>query len=343
MPIPISRPTMRRRYMHSVLTQLVDEEVGPGKTTRELIHGLAGHLGMSGGIALSSAFTAICAAVDLLQLTAGDRVAIPALAPGVYVDALRSRGLELRLVDADPESGTASPEALRAEIAAGVRGVVIHHTLGLPMAYDAAVEAGLPTLEDVSATLPAATPVEEGLLPTGPELALVSLEEGGLLNGGSGAILLTRRKSQQPALKTAAYSAAHHQQLANMNAALALAQLADLETDRVRRQEIVLLFRSAVRKSRHEPLTTPNDTASPVSVFPVRLKDGMTEARQYARKHGVETRPVFEDVAAARAPELAETCPNARRLLLSCLGFPLYAMLSRKDTESVCRVLATLP
>jgi dTDP-4-amino-4,6-dideoxygalactose transaminase len=343
MPIPITRPTMRRRYMHSVLTQLVDEEVGPGKTTRELVSGLSGQLGMAGGVALCSAYAAITAAADVLGLTQGDRVALPALSPSVYLDALRSRGLEVCLVDVESDSGTASPDTLRAVIASGVKAALIHHTLGLPMRYEAATESGTLLLEDLSATLTAGSPTEDGLLPAGADLALVSLEDGGLLTGGTGAILLARKKPLLPALKTAAGNASVHQQLANMNAALALAQLADVSTDRTRRQEIALLYRSALRKSRHEPLVAPDDAASPVSIFPVRLKDGMAEARQYARKHGVETRPAFEEVCASSAPELAESCPNARRLILSCLAFPLYPMLSRKDAEAVCRVLATLP
>jgi len=45
MQIPLFRPTMRRRYMHSVLTRLVEEDIGPGKTTRELVNALALRLG----------------------------------------------------------------------------------------------------------------------------------------------------------------------------------------------------------------------------------------------------------------------------------------------------------
>ena len=103
------------------------------------------------------------------------------------------------------------------------------------------------------------------------------------------------------------------------------------------------MYREALKRSRHETFVASGDGGTPVSAFPVLLQDSLADVRQYARKHGVETRPAYSESCLAAAPELHESFPKARRLLLCCLLFPLYPMLSRKSAESVCKVLATLP
>jgi dTDP-4-amino-4,6-dideoxygalactose transaminase len=329
--------------MHSVLTQLVDEDIGPGKATRELVAALSAYLGAAGGAAVTSLYAAVALAAELVGLKPGARVVVPALAPAVYRDSLSSRGLEVVLVDVDPQTGTPSREGLAAALSGGAAAVFAHHTLGFPMAYEAATEAGIPIIEDVTSSLPPAAPAEDGLVPSLPDLLLVSLDAEGLITAGAGATLLTRRRSQLAALKGAACNAAQHQQLPNMNAALALAQIQDLDHDRARRQEIALMYREALRRSRHGTFAASGDGGTPVSSFPVLLQDSLADVRQYARKHGVETRPAYAESCLAAAPEQHESFPNARRLLLCCLLFPLYPMLSRKSAESVCKVLATLP
>jgi dTDP-4-amino-4,6-dideoxygalactose transaminase len=342
MHIPIYRLTMRRRYMNTVLTQLVEEDVGPGKATRDLVSGLSACTGAAGGIAVSSTFTALVAAVDAIGIQPADRVVVPALAPAVYLDALRARGLVVVLADVDPETGSVSAETLAGHLADGARAVFVHHTLGAAMGYDAATEAGLPVIDDLSTRLSPA-PEEATLAQNGAGLVLVSLEAGSLIRAGGGAVLLARKRSQIPTLKTAAHNASQHQQLGNMEAALAYAQLQDLGGDSARRQEIALLYRGAVRKTRHETLGGPQEDPAPPCAFVVKLKDSLAEVRQYARKYGVEARAAFEDTCVAVNPEAADLCPNARRLHLCCLLFPLYPMLTRRSAETVCRVLATLP
>lgn len=343
MHVPHFRPTMRRRYMHSVLTELVDEDIGPGKTTRELSAALSTYLGAAGGVALTSTYACLSLAAEALGLKAGDRVVVPALAPSVYLDALRSRGLLVALADADPQTGAVSADTLRPLLGDGTRAVFAHDTCGLPCSYDSAIAAGIPVVQDVTHSLPPAPSADDGLAPELAELILASLDGTGAITAGAGALLLARKRGTVATLKNPEGNLTRHQELPNYAAALALAQLQDVGADRARRLEIAALYRGSIQKSRHEALPARAEAGVPAYAFVVKLKDSLSEVRQYARKHSVETRPAFEDCCAAVADDLAETCPNARKLLLCCLLFPLYPMLSRRNVESICRVLATLP
>jgi perosamine synthetase len=103
--------------------------------------------------------------------------------------------------------------------------------------------------------------------------------------------------------------------------------------------------------------------------FPVLLREGLREVRQYAAKKNVDTQPAFRDsviavntapaeghvasgdadpdVGAGAGPAQLATAershPHARDLLWRCLLFPLYPSLTRKDVHLICKVLSTLP
>jgi perosamine synthetase len=343
MHVPLFRPTMRRRYMHAVLTQLVDEDIGPGKITRELTSSLSAYIGAAGGVAVTGTYASLILAAEALGLKPGDRVVVSALAPSVYLDVLRFRGLEVVLVDCEPDTGRVSADSLRPLVGSGAKAVFAHDAWGLPFAHEPASEAGIPVVRDATYSLAPAPATEGALVPDPADLVLLSLDGTGAIAAGGGAALLSGRRALLPALKSAAGNLAGHQQLPNYGAALALALLHDVDNDRARRLEIVGEYRSAVQKSRHATLSAGMDARVPAYAFVVRLKDSVAEVRQYARKHGVETAPAYEQSCVAVAGELASGCPNARKLLLCCLLFPLYPMLGRKDVEGVCRVLATLP
>jgi len=134
-----------------------------------------------------------------------------------------------------------------------------------------------------------------------------------------------------------------YSQLADMNAALGISQLAALERFVLARREIAQVFAQSLLRCRHSPLVQKLDAENVLSSFPVVLADGMKEARAYAMKKGVEAVPAFSDTIAAVDEPLAEACPRARSLMLRCLLFPLYPMLAKRDVEIISKVLATLP
>jgi tRNA-2-methylthio-N6-dimethylallyladenosine synthase len=90
-------------------------------------------------------------------------------------------------------------------------------------------------------------------------------------------------------------------------------------------------------------LIQKSDAENVLSSFPVALSDGMKEVRQYAMKKNVDTHPAFADTIAALEDSPAAHCTSARSLALRCLLFPLYPMLGKRDVETVCKVLASLP
>ncbi len=131
--------------------------------------------------------------------------------------------------------------------------------------------------------------------------------------------------------------------MSDMNAALGISQLAALESFVQARREIAAAYTQSLLKSRHKPLLQKLDAENVLCSFPVVLAEGMKDVRQYALKKNVDTLPAFAASIAALEDSPAAHCANARSLVLRCLLFPLYPMLGKRDVETVCKVLATLP
>jgi len=341
MALPVFRPTVKRKDMDSVLSCIVSDKLGPGAISRELVSRAAHLLGHSGGAALGSAFLALSVALESLGLARGDAVVLPALAPSLWLRVLLDKGLVPLVADVDPESAAIDPQEVAKLVPRGAKAILVPHTLGIMADMEALRSHGLPVLEDASQALGGRL----GEQPCGGagDLCLLSLDPDEIVTCGGGALLLARGRQAAAAVRRIVESSPMYSQLADMNAALGISQLAALERFVLARREIAFAYSQSLLKSRHKSLLQRGDAEHVLSSFPVALKDGMKEARQYALKRNVETFPAFADTLAAREDPPAFPCPHARSLALRCLLFPLYPTLGRRDVEAVSKVLATLP
>lgn len=341
MAVPIFRPTVKRRDMGSVLTCIVSDQLGPGEVSRDLV-GRASHLlGMAGGAVLTSTYLALSVALEALGLAPQDGVVLPALAPALYLRVLRDRGLRPLVADVEAETGGIDPQEAARLAESGAKAVIVTHGLGILSDVEALRAGGVPVIEDASQSLGG----KVGEKPCGGagDVTLVSLEPPHIITCGGGALLLARAKAGAAAIRRVVESSPLYAQLADMNAALGIAQIAALDRFVAARRELAQAFQQSLLRSRHASLVQKLDAENVLSSFPVVLADGMKETRAYALKRGVETLPAFADSVAAADEELAEACPRARSLMLRCLLFPLYPMLAKRDVEAITKVLATLP
>ena len=329
-------------------------------------------------------------------------VLMSALAPLSYVYAARAAGLHPLLVDVDPETGSLDAESMQRMLAHRPRALVIGPPLGSGEPLEDARAAGVPIVEDLSAGLlgmvtdragaapgsaapgsAAATrragangaaggaeddsPANQAESPPTPgpagDVLVIGLQAPGALAAGGGGLVLPRSPRGRRWL--AGYGARFGWAgLADVNAALALAQWRDLAAGRRRCTELAARFRDAVARSRHRTLA-PVAAAGPL--FPVVVADGLRAVQRYATRHHVETKLACEGTAitgvlpaegdsvdgdGAAAPSqpgapaagaAEERLAGAQELARRCLLFPLDPELSDAQAGQVARVLATLP
>ncbi len=327
--------------MGSVLSCIVSDKLGPGEISRELVSRACQLLGHSGGISLCNTYLALSASVEALGLAARDSVILSALAPSLWLRVLQDRGLVPLVADVDPESGSIDAREVAQLAQKGAKAILVHHTLGVISDVEALRTHGLAILEDASQGL-------GGTLAGAPcgskaDLCIISLRPEDIITCGGGALVLAKAKPLALVLRRIVEGNPLYSPLADMNAALWISQIAAVDDFARIRREVAGVFAQSLAKSRHRSMVSDLDADNVLSSFPVSLKDGMKDARQYALKKNVDTLPAFAEAIAALDDGPAAHCANARSLALRCLLFPLYPMLGKRDVETVCRVLATLP
>jgi perosamine synthetase len=327
--------------MGSVLSCIVSDRIGPGEVSRDLVSRMCQYLGMSGGVSLSHPYLALSLALDSLGLGAGDPVVLSALSPSLHVRVVKDKGLVPLLADVEPESGSLDPREAEKLLSRGPKAIVVHHSLGIVAQMEAIKAFGLPVIEDISQGL--GGKIGESVCGGSGELSVISMFPEDIVTCGGGAVVLAKSRNAAAGLRRLAEQSPLLSPLADMNAALGISQIHDLERFISARREIQAAYAQSLMKSRHKQLIQKGEVDNVLCAFPVALADGMKDARQYAMKKNVETAPAFAEAAVSRDDAADFPCPNARSLMLRCLLFPLYPMLVRRDVETVQKVLATLP
>jgi perosamine synthetase len=395
MSIPVFRPTLRRRDFNSVLGCLVSDRIGGGPLNHELTVELARYLGVAGGACLATFAQAVQCALEALGLTAGDAVVLSALAPADYLGALAGRGLRALVADVDPSNGLVLRSAVERHLAASPKALVLHYPLGCVPESEELFSLGLPVLEDISQALgaslgtpgggeaggqsggeDASRPAEESPPRCGSlgAVSVLSLAPEGIITAGGGAAVFARERRDLKSLRDAVERQPRDALLSDMNAALGLAQVREIEGFLKTRRSIGEIFSQAVARSRHGRLGPWQESAGVPFAFPVLVRDGVKQVRQFAMKRNIETCSAFGDCVAAigqapaeppaEGPAEAREAPAAeardaradtasaaaapalsaaRDLLARCVLFPLYPTLLKRDLQLIAKVLSALP
>lgn len=359
MDTPVFSSYIRRKDMNSVLDCMVTDSVGPGSAYQRFTVLAREKFGCEHAAALRSPVQALVMALEILGLEPGSSVIVSAFSPLWYDHAIRSAGFLPVVADVLPGSACIDPEAAAALAAAGARAIVASAWLGIMPDFDRLSELGLPLIEDASHSLTAFTATRRA--GSNGILTLLSLESGGMITAGEGALLWATGKREAQVLRNRAEALPRELLMSDFNASLGFAQLKDLEKLQAKRKEFYALFQRSLLQSRHSLLTQEAPPARPLEgqdpaqavtdeagepsyfTFPILLRTGAKDVRAYARKKDIDTQGAFEGTL-AESELLAEgACPQARALALRTILFPLHPSLNAETVRNIIKVLATLP
>jgi dTDP-4-amino-4,6-dideoxygalactose transaminase len=314
--------------------------VGPGEYLDRFQRTAREALGFDYGFAVRSPFLALGLALDALALTEGEVVALPALAPAYYAEALDSRRLVPAFIDSKPDSAEPDLAAI-AYLDPRPRAMVLHDSLGILPDPEEVASLGLAVIEDASNAIGAYRgEARSGSLGS---IAVLGLEHDSIVTSGGGALLLAFGKREAQVLRNLAESISPEIKMTDYNAALGLAQLRDMETSIARRRELASLFAQALTRTRHRLLSQGGEGEPGFWAFPVSIASSVKDVRAYAKKKEVDTELAFEGSLLAKGFVAEGACPNARSIAMRCVLFPLHQRIGAAAAEKISKVLATLP
>jgi dTDP-4-amino-4,6-dideoxygalactose transaminase len=290
--------------MDAVLTCMVTDNLGPGSLSDQLTGAVGDYLGLAGGIALRERRRAFSLALERLDLDPGTGVVMDPLVPHSYHAALLERGLVPVYADVTDASLCIDPELAEASISrisdhgGPVGAIVTHTTLGFVPDMDALSSLGVPLIEDISEGIGGNTGSQR--VGRFGRCVVVAMEPDGVITAGGGSLLLVGSKGDRTALRRKAEALSSEALLPDMNAALGLTQIKEIEKFVARRTEIASVYSRAIMRGRHRSPVQPGEAQNVHLTFPVVIEGSVADVISYARKKGVEVKRAFEASALAR-------------------------------------------
>ena len=344
--IQFYKPTLRRKDMDSVLQTMVNDQIGPGKISRDFVQAFCDEVKATSGAAYRTYPDCLTAALRLAGAKDGVRVAVSPLSPAIYRTVIEDTGAQMVLVDVDKQTGC--PD--EAQVAAsGAEILMLYENLGtLPARYNdqttfaESYDYGtVKVIEDVSESIGSA--IKDEILPGAlGGIIVCSLEDDCVLSAAGGAIMAVRGEY---VISLRGKGPSKYLRMPDMNAALGNVQLANLASGCAKRREILKSYQQSLAKTRHRQFgLSLLDLASNAGFFAVQLDSRPDETVKFAEKHGVPVRMAFEDCLFKDFEgDPFEVAPVAAGFYYRTVRFPMYSFLTASDVEEISRVVAHLP
>jgi len=343
-----------------ILSRVIGEGFfNDGKYTDEFSERLAERLSVENGIALSSGTAAIACALFSLGIGPGDEVLVPDVTFIATANAVTLTGARAVIVDVEPASLSMDPVAARRAITPRTKAILPVHVSGragtLGEVLQLGREKGLPVVEDAAEALGVVAMGRP--LGTHGELGCFSFSPNKTITTGQGGMIVTRNshlaqrirelKDQGRAERGTGGDDAHpvlgfNFKLTNLQAALGLAQLQDLDRRMQRMKVIGQVYRREL------------GGVEGIRTFPADLEGGeipqwtdvLTERRddlvRHLNGHGMMCRKFWHPLHAHPPYRRPDTeFPVSTAIAPKAFWLPSAFQMSETDVVKVCNCIKT--
>jgi len=332
---------IRRKDMDSVLNCLVTDRLGAGEVGERFIKAAKERFGFDFGLVVRSPITALDVAIGCLGLVSGDAIALSALSPAWAYRAITARGLRPVWLDVDTASASLTHTSFERLTTEPVKALYLAEPWGIMPDPAGLVELGVPIIEDATFSLGASCGEQKaGFLGT---FTILGLEHASSMTAGGGALLYAPGRRDAQALRNTAESLLPEERMSDMNAALALSQIKDLDKFVEKRRELSELYAQSLARAHRRPLAPACEGEPSNFGCVVVLESGVKDVRAYAKKKEIDTVMAFDDSCSAAGFVPEGACPLAASLVNRSVAFPLHQRIGKTAAQKISKVLATLP
>jgi perosamine synthetase len=353
--IPWWEPQLTGHEEARVLDVLKSNYLNDGDVTSELERRIAGMFGVRHAVATTSGTTAIFLALAAAGVGQGDEVIVPDVTFIATANAVRLAGATPVLVDVDSKTLTIDPECVRRAVSSRTKAIVPVHVSGrsadLPSVLAIARTYRLAVIEDAAEALLSrahgrqlGTIGDAGCLSFSPNKTITTGQGGMVLTDSDEFVGRLRPLKDQgrPVRGTGGNdlhpSVGFNFKLTNLQAAVGVCQLDELELRVARLKQLYRLYRDELAAV--PAVTLPgfnvDEGESPQWVDAVvEQRDALVE---YLLARNIHCRPFWFPIHTQqpyRRPDAA--FPNATRVASKALWLPSALTLSDDDVRTVCR------
>ncbi|MCE5310920.1 MAG: DegT/DnrJ/EryC1/StrS family aminotransferase [Acidobacteriales bacterium] len=356
--IPVAHPVFagnEKKYVNECLDSLW---IASGEFIPRFEESFARFCGVPHALACNSGTSALHLALMALGVGPGDEIIVPTLTYISTANAVRYCGAKPVLADSGARTMTLDPGSLESRITPRTKGIVVVHLYGHPADMDAiadvAARHGLFVVEDCAEA--------HGALYRGRAVGglgdagtfsffgnkIISTGEGGMVTTRSAALYRKMRllggQGMDPARRYWFTVVGYNYRMTNIEAALGLAQLEQIDKHLAGRRAVVELYRRHLPQNLVELPAEEAWARHAFWMFTVRVKPeariGRDELMAALDRDGIETRPVFYPMHLM--PVYEEPCgtyPVAEDIARRGLSLPTHGMLTEEDVVYISRCI----
>jgi perosamine synthetase len=355
--IPWWQPLMTGGEEVRVLEVLRSNYLNEGDVTNEFENRIASLFGAAHAVATTSGTTAIFLALAAAGCREGDEVIVPDVTFIATANAVRLTGATPVLVDVDPHTLNIDPEQVRQAITPRTTAIVPVHVSGrsadMPALLSIAAANGLAVIEDAAEALLSdvagrrlGTIGTAGCLSFSPNKTITTGQGGMVLTNDAGfARRLRALKDQGRPVRGTGGNDEHptlgfNFKLTNLQAAVGLAQLQELEPRIARLKQIYRQYRDSLRDL--PAVTLPGfdvdggESPQWIDVV-VERRDLLVD---YLLRRGIHCRPFWYPLHTQppyRRPD--SQFPHSSRLGPQAMWLPSALSITEEDVATVCRTI----
>jgi perosamine synthetase len=324
---------------------------------------IADYVGAERAIATSSCTTALHLALAGLGVGPGDEVIVPDFTFPATANVVVQCGAAPVLVDIDPQTFNAPPEAIERAITERTRAIMVVHAFGQCAQMDEIVrigrQAGIPVIEDAACALGATVGGRQaGAL---ADVACFSFHPRKVITTGEGGMITTNDQALADRMRLLSThggrrgeffiefdEAGYNYRLSDVNAAIGLAQMDKLDSILEQRRSLAAAYTASLSSvDGVQPPVTAEGCEHTFQSYVVMLDDGIDrdEVIRRMRAAGVET--TLGTYALHREPYFTRTLgiddaslPNAAQAYAQTLTLPLYPGMTSDDVACVVAALS---
>lgn len=361
--IPVNEPLLNgneKKYVNECLDSGWISSEGP--FVKKFEDEFAARVSRKHGIAVSSGTGALDAAIDALRIGVGDEIIMPTFTIISCINQIVRSGAKAVLVDSDPLTWNMDASQIEAKITSRTKAIMLVHIYGLPVNIDAVMDIArrhdLKVLED-AAQMHGQTYKGKPCGSFG-DVSTFSFYPNKHITTGEGGMIVTdddelaancrdlRNLCFQSRKRFVHERLGWNLRMTNMQAALGLAQLEQLDSFVARKRRMGALYNALLNDMQdiQRPLARTDYAENIYWVYGLVLGDSIEfdakQAIEQLAENGVGCRPFFcpmhqQPVLHEMGLHQNESHPNAQRLYQRGFYIPSGLALTDEQIEAVAQ------
>ena len=340
MIIPVFKPYINRKDMDSVLSCIVSEKLENNQISKQLCGDICETIGADEGFLFKEYRRAIEIVLRSIESENKKFVILSPLLPLYYKLAIEEAGLKPLYVDVSPETASISFDKLNDAVMNNegcVHSVIVDSPLGNMPEITKIAELGVTLIEDISNSFGASAAEKKS--GSFGDYIIMNMDPDKIITTGTGTFVAVRNKKNREVIKNIILKYDKDIFLPDLNAAVAINQVSNLEKIIKARNDIADFYTQAVMKTKNKTFIKINNSF--FTAFPVIAESSTKEIKKYALKKGVEVLDAFSDSIINKFN--IEECPESKALNMRCVIFPVYPNIGKNNVEKIVKIISTLP